>query len=500
MRRRLVALLVPVLVLLVLGVGVAYGVLTSERATQAAHVDRTGDATRFASMVDAAADSGDTTRLSAELADYQELYASPVWVLGLDGQVVHDPGLPLPDGEEFEVALRRAFAGDRPAEVPTIWPWSQRPLHVVEPVGRDSQVTGVVVIEAPTDSLRTRLARTWVLGGGVLLAPVGVMVAGLWPVTRWMLRPVRDLERIAATIRAGDLDARADVEHGPAELRELASAFNATVEEVQRSLRRQRAFVADAAHQLRNPLASLRLAVENLRPWVHGPDADEAYHEAVEEAERMSAMFEAMLAATELAGSERPGDDLPLTGMLASGAERWRQVLAAAGIRLEIAEPVPPLVVRQPAGGLPAVLDELVANAARLSGGSVLRIGAQQPGDQPGRAGPGGVPTVDLVVADDGVGIDPGDLDAATGRFWRASRHQNVPGTGLGLAILSDVLADVGGSLRLEPNQPAGLRAVVRLPVVARSAATAAGEAPAAGPATEAPDDGGADAGPAVRA
>lgn len=82
---------------------------------------------------------------------------------------------------------------------------------------------------------------------------------------------------------------------------------------------------------------------------------------------------------------------------------------------------------------------------------------------------------VDVRVTDDGIGIPAEERSRATGRFWRASRHQNVAGTGLGLAILADVVSDAGGELRLEDASPHGLRVVVRLPVVAGGAVAAGG-------------------------
>lgn len=464
MRRRIVLLLAPLLVLLVLGVAIPFGVLVSERATQAAYVDRMGDATRFATMVDAATVSQDG-RLGAELTAYAQLYDSPVWVLGLGGGLVHDPGVDLPDDPGLAAVVQRAFAGDRDPEAGIVWPWTSGALHVVEPVGRDSQVTAVVVIEAPTAHLRSATLRTWGVGAGLLLVPVVAMVVGLWPVTRWMLRPVHDLESVAVTVRSGDLDARADREHGPPELRELTSAFNAMVDTVQRTLRRQREFVADAAHQLRNPLASLQLSVENLEPYLRGSDAREAFEDAVGEASRLSDTFEAMLSSTEVLGTAPISDDdaWPIAQVLAVGEPRWRAVLEQAGMTLAVEARDPQVVGRQPAGGLVAVVDELVANAARLSEGTRVLVRSAVVAGGPDD---GSRAWVRLTVEDDGVGLGEDERDAATGRFWRASRHQNVPGTGLGLAIVGDLLADVGGRFELEQAEPHGLRVVLLLPVV----------------------------------
>ncbi|MGO1316961.1 MAG: ATP-binding protein [Cellulomonadaceae bacterium] len=451
MRRRIAVLLLPLLVVLVVGIAVPFALLVAERNTQAVQADRTGDAARFASMMGTVAGA---ERLDAELSAYAELYGSPAWVLGLGGTRVHGSGHPVPSDPAFSAALQSAFAGDRPGGTTVVWPWQSAPLLVVEPVGRDSQVTAVVAIEAPTAHLRGQTLRTWALGAGLLLVPVGALVLGLWPVTRWMLRPVDDLEKVAATVRSGDLDARADVEHGPPELRELASSFNAMVATVQRTLRRQREFVADAAHQLRNPLASLQLSVESLGPYLREAEAREAYDDALAETVHLSATFEAMLSSTVVLGTAPvpDGDVGPVRDVLAAGAPRWRAVLAEAGMTLEVETADADLVPRQPAGGLLAVLDELVANAARLSGGSRVRVGVLAQEEW-----------VRVTVEDDGTGLDAADRESATGRFWRASRHQNVPGTGLGLAIVAELLTDVGGRLDLADASP-GLRVLLWLP------------------------------------
>lgn len=459
MRRRIIVALLPVLALLLAGVGISYAVVVSERSTQEVFIDRSGDAVRFATLAEATIASGDSARLKAELDAYEELFDSPVWVLGLDGSLVHDPGVPVPSGAETEHDIRRAFAGSRAVQSAVVWPWVSEPLRVVEPVGRDSQVTAVVVLEAPTDRLRQATLRQWGLGAAMVMVPVAALVAGLWPLTRWILRPVRDLERIAADVRAGDLGARAKVEHGPSELRGLASSFNAMVDTVQRSLERQRAFVADAAHQLRNPLASLRLSVENLRPWLSEAEAREAVEEAISETVEMGEMFEAMLAATAVSSEERVRDSeaWTLRQVFETARPHWEQSTTERGVRLEVAEPEPELVLRQPPGGLVAVLDELVDNAARLSEGTVVSVGWTV--DEQRRWGT-------VWVADDGVGLSDAERQAARGRFWRAQRHQNNPGTGLGLAITHDVVEDIGGQVRLEPNLPEGLLVLVRLPVV----------------------------------
>jgi signal transduction histidine kinase len=108
--------------------------------------------------------------------------------------------------------------------------------------------------------------------------------------------------------------------------------------------------------------------------------------------------------------------------------------------------------VLAPPGGLGSVLDELVGNAVKLSGGTVVRLSAVTDGAM-----------VELHVADDGVGLDDEDRADAPRRFWRATKHQNIAGTGLGLSICAELVSSAGGEFRLDPVEPHGLDAVVRL-------------------------------------
>lgn len=368
MRNRLLVLLIPGLVVLMIGLLVPFAWLVALRSTQTTFNDRVGDATRFASTI--AAETAPGSRLIAELDEYEALYASTVWVVGLGGESLYGVDLPLP--EDLSDELRAAFAGSPETEAGTIWPWSSGPMYVVEPVGRDSQVGAVVVIAAPVEHLRDRILRLWLIGLAVLVVPLALLVGAVLPLTRWALRPVTDLETAARRVRSGDLDARADVDLGPPELRELSTSFNAMVGTVQRSIRRQEAFAADAAHQLRNPLTGLQLAVDNLELWLDDPDAREAHADAVAEVEHMAQTLEAMLVATTLAGGEPiPDAEAPvLIDVFADGVARWTALAAEAGMTLDVEAPDAGLITRQPAGGLAAVLDELVSNATRLSGGS----------------------------------------------------------------------------------------------------------------------------------
>ncbi|PRY42409.1 sensor histidine kinase [Umezawaea tangerina] len=450
MLRRLLVLIVPLLVALVAALGVPLAFAVVQRETQQTYLDRLGDASRFASLAENALASGRLTALRGELERYDELYGVQVALVATDNRVVASsrPDVVL-TSPAIAAGLRAAFGGFRGDTDQTVWPWEDVPLVVVEPVGRDSEVVAAVVTVSPTDRLRGSVLRQWGLLGLVGLVPMLGVVLVAWPMSRWVLRPVRRLDEATAAVAGGRLDARADEVGGPPELRRLARSFNTMVDVVGRALRRQRAFVSDASHQLRNPLASLRLAVDNLAPHVSG-EGLEAQRIAVDEAEEMGRVLDALLAATRL-DSASAAEPVELDALLATHVPAWRALAEQAGMVLRVDVPTG-LSALAPPGGLGSVLDELVGNAVKLSGGTSVTISARSEAEW-----------VDLHVTDDGSGLGTDDRADALRRFWRATKHQNTAGTGLGLSICAELVTSAGGELRLDPVEPHGLDAVVRL-------------------------------------
>ncbi|GEC28475.1 signal transduction histidine kinase [Pseudonocardia autotrophica] len=446
----------PLLVLLMLGVLVPTAGTVAERHTATLVADRLSDASRFSVLALTALTGGtalqaDLVRLRAELDEYADLYDTPMWFLDREQQVLHaTDGTPPP--AEATARLTGVLAGQLPPVERTVWPWRVEPELVVTPVGRDSQVVAALVLAVPTDSVRARILGDWALLGGLfaLVATLAVWLVG--PMTRWILRPVADLERSAAAVRAGQLDTRAAPDSGPPELRNLSAGFNDMVDAVRRTIERQQRFVADAAHQLRNPIASVRLSVENLEPHL-GTDADArvAYSDAVDDLERMSSVLSSMLAATAVA--DRPAGAGPVGAAIGQRGSSWRAVVEDAGMTFAEDLAGTSTRVREPTGGLAAAVDELVANAVRLSRGSTVTVRGRPDGSG-----------YRIEVADDGRGLDENGRRRATERFWRSPHDQNVPGTGLGLAIVAQVLDDAGGALELAETPGGGLTAVVRVP------------------------------------
>lgn len=490
MHRRLLIVLVPLAVLLVAALGVPLSVTVAEREMQETYVDRLNDVGRFASLAETALSTGRTEALQLELERYHELYGIPAAVIDTSGTVLLGPAAAYREAARAEPALPRivtaALAGTR-SEPSTEWaPWDDSALVVAEPVGRDSEVVGAVVTISDLSKTRHRILIRWAWLAGLGLLPLIALVAVAWPVSAWVLRPVRELDEASSRISQGDFTIRADAEAGPVELRRLAESFNTMMDAVENAVRRQRAFVSDASHQLRNPLTSLRLAVESLEPHLRADDTGrQMYKVAVDELKAMQRMLNSLQASARLE-SIRTTSPVDLDAVLATRVDRWRALTATAGQTLTVDVP-PGLRMLEPTGGLGSILDELISNALRLSDARVVEVSARiVPGEGETRNGDasGTGARVMIAVRDDGQGIDPAERAQALQRFWRSPRHQNVPGTGLGLAICADLVGAAGGELRLEEGLPRpdgsgyGFAAVITLPAVPREAASDAPDPP----------------------
>ncbi|WP_433503269.1 sensor histidine kinase [Pseudonocardia halophobica] len=462
MRTRLLVIVCVLVGLLALGLGVPLAVSNSRAAQQELFIDRLTDTIYFASRAQRPITEDSAAGLAEELARYDEVYGVAVTVVDRAGRVVAasraaPPALDAGGRERLQVAL----ASRRSAAPPLIMPWDTSPLVLAEPVLVDGEVRGAAITVSPTDALRAAEIRVWSLVAALVLAALALGVLVAVPVTRWILRPVRRLDegtgRVTRAVLAGRPAEPVSDGSGPPELRRLTLSFDRMAESVGQAPSTQRAFVADASHQLRNPLTALRLRLSNLDGHVEGGAAEE-HVAALEEAERLSGVLDGLLA---LARAERDAGvdrevDTAVDPAVDDRLDAWRPLAEHTGLRL-LRGGVRGLRVRMAPGGIETVLDALLDNAVKFTppGGSVTVTVRPVRGADP--------PLVDVAVLDTGPGIPPEELERATDRFWRSPGQNNVDGSGLGLAIAARTVELAGGSLVLELPPSGGLRAAARL-------------------------------------
>ncbi|WP_214406306.1 sensor histidine kinase [Pseudonocardia lacus] len=455
MRSRLLVIVLVLVGLLAAGLGVPLALSDAQARQQRLFIDRLTDTISFASLAVRSITDADTAGLRSDMTQYDRVFGIAVIVLDRNEEVVAISRSSRPElDEDAQRRVQLALGGRRSEPYPLLAPWNDQPMVLAEPVLVDGDVAGAVVTVSPTDPMRGQVLLVWaeVLAAGLAALALGVL--GALPVVRWILRPVRRLDegtgRVAAAVLAGkDPDPVADGT-GPPELRRLSVSFDRMTATVTQAYAAQRAFVADASHQLRNPLTALRIRLSNLEGHVL-PEAVDDHLGALEEAERLSTLLDGLLA---LARAERT---VPVTGIDVDAAvddrvEAWRPLAEHTELDL-VRSGVRGLTASASAGAVETVLDAVLDNAVKFSPpGSTITVHTTVAADR-----------VEVAVRDTGPGIAPEELTWATARFWRSPAQSNVEGSGLGLAIAARTLELGGGELRLELPAGGGLRVVAVL-------------------------------------
>ncbi|MDT0341381.1 sensor histidine kinase [Streptomyces litchfieldiae] len=317
-------------------------------------------------------------------------------------------------------------------------------VEVRTPAGEEAIVYAgapLDVEQAAVNSVRTSMF----VGVPLLLAVVGGVT---WLVTRRALGPVEGIRReMAAITRSEDLSRRVPEPATQDEIGRLARTTNETLAALETSVERQRRFVADASHELRSPIASLRTQLE----------VGEAHPElldlpgAVKDTVRLQDLAADLLLLARLDAGERPlSGEVELAGLVTKELAR-RRAGDRHPVRLAGAEEV---TVTGSRGQLLRVLGNLLDNAQRHAAGAVRVSLRREDGEAV------------LEVADDGAGVPEPDRERIFERFVRLddARSREDGGAGLGLAIARDVAARHGGSLTVHDAPEGGALFALRLP------------------------------------
>lgn len=297
------------------------------------------------------------------------------------------------------------------------------------------------------------------------LLPTSLIVAlavGHW-LSRRALDPVDRLTTAAVRISADQLAERVSVSNPADELGRLAAAFNAMLERLQRSFQEMRQFTADAAHELRTPLAVLRseadVALHSLRTPA---EYQQVLANQLDEIDRMTRMVDQLLfLSREEASAETPAAaPVSMRSFLEELVDDLQPLAHERGLSLECA-PLPACQVAIDADRLRRLFCNVLDNALKYTptGGHVSVSGACR------------TQSVEIIVADDGSGVAEADMPHLFRRFYRAAAVRgDAPGSGLGLAICDAIVKRHGGRISLESAPGRGTRVTVTLPTTVAGA------------------------------
>ncbi len=459
MRTRLLAVVTSLVVLVVLGLGAPLALSVAGTEGQQLFLDRLTDTENFASTAQQAFSSDDFTALGGELTRYEQVYGIQAFVVDTSERIkAHSPA-PVDLGDsEVQQVIQAALAGQAPHAGPTLLPWDTTPLVVAEPVLLSGEREGVAVTVSATEHVRNVILGWWsALTAGAIIAMALAVMAAL-PVVRWVLRPLRQLDDAtaqlgAAVVRGEDVDP-AGIHGGPPELRRLSQSFDRLATTVTGTLAAQRAFVADASHQLRNPLTALRLRLANLSGHLPA-DAEEHHAAAIAEADRLGRILDELLAMARAESGAVAPVEVDVDQVVKQRVASWQAIAAQRNVSLVLAGE-PGGRAMAPPRGLEAVLDALLENAVKYTEpGTPVQVEVRRPDG-----------VVALSVRDHGPGLGAEELARATDRFWRSQEHQNVDGTGLGLAIVRRIVERVSGTVEVSTPEGGGLLVRIELPAV----------------------------------
>ncbi|MFJ2621683.1 ATP-binding protein [Glutamicibacter sp. NPDC087344] len=436
----------------------------SRNTTQDVQLSRLAAVNRFVELSTYVQDATDRQELQLEMEAYSDLFDEGL-LISVGALRFSSGGIDPLDAEVIDVQRRAALNLDQ-AEIPRISPFSKGSALISRPFGNSTQVLGSVIMEVNLDAARSQILKSWVI---VVLVTSSVCAGLLLMAERlsaWVLRPISRLaegvSKLAATQTPTTLQ-----EAGPPELRALSRSFDQMAQSVTDSLNQQRELIAETSHQLRNPIAALRLRVDLLKMRLGEQPHQGGVAEVERELERVELLLDGVLrlASAEHRLSERSAHNMaaPASGLepvipaqlLTDEVERHIERSRETGTVLSLDLSFPESRTAQvDCNGfeLRQIISEILENTFKYAPGQPVDLSIEVH-----------AATVDLVILDHGPGLSDTQLSIVRDRFWRAEESRQLPGTGLGMAIVDRLVRANGGELFLASPPGGGLSVVIRL-------------------------------------
>lgn len=439
-----------VLVVMLVALGLPLTITLQRRATAELETHALIQAQGIAAAIEPG-DIDDQEQLEPIVTQASEQVAGRVIVIDDEGVLRADSKGPAELGTFFATdgrpELVAALEGTPNSDIRDSRDLSEDIMATAMPIRDEDRIVGVVRITKSVQDVNDRVRNVTL---GLLAIGLVALLAGLllaFGLAGSLSRPLTRLAGVARRLGSGDLSARAEDVAGSNEIEDLGRSFDEMADRLERTVRAQREFVANASHQLRTPLTGMKLRIESAIAETGEEDARRQLEEAEREVDRLSDIVDRLLEMSRNIEEGRPMH-VDVGEAVAAAVARWDE----RAQRLDAT-----LLVRGDGGDaqgdpsdLDQVLDNLIDNAISYAPGEVTI----ETGHADGR--------VFLAVQDRGPGIAEGDLARVTERFYRG-RGTPAGGSGLGLAIARDLIEKWGGSLDVTSSEGKGTRIEVRL-------------------------------------
>jgi len=323
-------------------------------------------------------------------------------------------------------------------------------VYVAVPVYSGDSVVGAVRLTYEEQAIDDAVNRS--LWGVYLVAVLTLLfaVALAFVLSRVLSRNLLNLGRAAQALSHGDLGARAEEPPGPKEVTELAQGFNLMASRLEALVNEQKAFAADASHQLRTPLTAIQLRFERLRQTIGGGgEVEEKFDEIEAELVRMRRLIEGLLALGRASVENLERERYDLVSLVSERIDSWRPLAEESGVTIQAQLGATTTVWAVPTA-IEQIIDNYIDNALSvMPEGGVLDIVISLQDTH-----------ASVTVSDSGPGITHEDAARAFDRFWRGGATHE--GTGLGLAVVRQLAQSSGATVSLEPGSEGGTTATVR--------------------------------------
>ncbi len=341
----------------------------------------------------------------------------------------------------------------------SLFPKEEWTVYYVSAIGGPGEGLGAVVFSASIQDVKDSVASI----RAQLLLIIAVVAVGIIVVAsltaKSITRPITELTRIIRRMSRGEWNLRAKVE-GKTEVDELGRSFNDMSERLEHTERFRSEFVSNASHEIKTPLASMKILIESLlcQDQLDECVTREFLGDVNKEIDRLSTVVSDLLEMVRLDQNEdtfRPART-DLSELCEVAVKRIRPIAEQKGIRLQTA--LPSLFAEVDPVKMEQVIFNLIDNAVKYTDGSgTVTVSLALDGD-----------TAVIGVKDEGIGIPEKDIPHIFERFYRVdkARSRDTGGTGLGLSIVERIVRQHGGSIEVHSRENQGTAFYVRLPLV----------------------------------